>query len=90
MAIRVHCETELLDEKVSETYDACCIWVTESKLEKCHRTETDEDTKVVVLEEYYYSVTSWTTHFNGVEAFNRLEEEFFDSLPEAVAYFNKC
>jgi hypothetical protein len=89
MAIRVRCETELLDEKVSETYDACCTWVTESKLEKCHRTKTDEYTGSVVLEEHYYAVTSWTTHFNGVETFNRLDEEFFDSLPEAEACFNR-
>ena len=89
MSIKVNCKTELIDEKVSEEYDACCSWVTESKLEKCHKTQTDASTNRIISEEHYYSVTSWTTHFNGVETFNRLDEEFFDSLPKAREYFDK-
>ena len=86
--IRVTCTTELIDEKISEEYESCCSWVTESKLEKYHRIQTDITTNQVISEETCYLVTRWTTHFNGVETFNRLDEESFNSLPAAKAYFD--
>ena len=88
MAIKVNTDRELIDQKTSTSYDACCIWTTESTLAKCREMRTDTDTGKIISDEVYYTVIDYTTHFNGVETDYRIDDEYFDSLPEAESYFN--
>jgi hypothetical protein len=89
MSVQVNSNVELLGEKFSTEYDACCEWCTRVTLEKYHVVRTDGKTNQTVSDKEFYIVSSTTRHFNGVETNWRLDdEERFDSLSDAEEYFN--